>query len=307
MKLLLSHIADVDGITPIILLNLLDIDFEYELFDVNKLDKFIVDRIDTDYFSKFDEIIITDLAFTKETASKIIGSKYKEKFVLLDHHESNMYLNEYSFATVIEEINGFKECATTILFKYLTQKYPNKILFKNSVVTFVELVRECDTWQFTELKEEAKDLNSLFAFFGKEYFIDNYTKFLKSNNDFYFSKMELSVLKTLNQKRLEYLEFMKDKVIIKKIQNYNVGIVFAEQYRSELGHFLAEKYIDKVDFIAVINMNYHISLRGVKDIKLNEFAKIYGGGGHPYASGMPIKENIRNIVIDEIFGVSNES
>ena len=58
MKLLLSHVADLDGITPIILLNLLNIDFEYELFDVNKLDKFIVDRIDTDYFSRFDEIIL---------------------------------------------------------------------------------------------------------------------------------------------------------------------------------------------------------------------------------------------------------
>ena len=307
MKLLLSHVADLDGITPIILLNLLNIDFEYELFDVHKLDKFIVDRIDTDYFSKFDEIIITDLAITKETASKIIGSKYKEKFVLLDHHESDMYLNNYSFATVMEEVNGFKECATTILFKYLVDKYKNSVLSKNSVITFVELVRECDTWQFTELKEEAKSLNGLFAFFGKDYFIDNYTNFLKKNSDFYFSEMELSVLKTLNQKRLDYLEFMKDKVIIKKIQDYNIGVVFAEQYRSELGHFLAEKYIDKVDFIAIINMNYHISLRTVKDIKLNEFALKYGGGGHPYASGMPLKEDIKDRIIDEIFGVINEN
>lgn len=307
MKLLLSHIADVDGITPIILLNLLDIDFEYEFFDVNEVSKFIMDRIDTDYFLKFDEIIITDLSITKEVAKKIIDSKYKDRFLLLDHHESNMYLNDYSFATVIEEINGFKECATTILFKYLTDKYPNKILFKNSVITFVELVRECDTWQFTDLKSEALDLNSLFAFFGKDYFIDNYTHFLKNNNDFYFSKMELSVLKTLNQKKLEYLKFMEDKIIIRKIQNYNIGIVFAEQYRSELGHFLAEKYIDKVDFIAIINMNYHISLRGIKDIKLNEFAEIYGGGGQPYASGMPVPKNIKNIIIDEIFGVKHES
>lgn len=307
MKLLLSHVADVDGITPIILLNLLDIDFEYELFDVNEVSKFIMDRIDTDYFLKFDEVIITDLAITKEVAKKIIDSKYKDRFVLLDHHESNMYLNDYSFATVIEEINGFKECATTVLFKYLSDKYPNKVLLKNSVITFVELVRECDTWQFTDLKSEATDLNNLFAFFGKDYFIDNYTTFLKNNNDFYFSKMELSVLKTLNQKRLEYLEFMEDKVIIKKIQNYNIGVVFAEQYRSELGHFLAEKYIDKVDFIAIINMNYHISLRGIKDIKLNEFALKYGGGGHPYASGMPVPKNIKNIIIDEIFGVKHES
>ena len=35
MKLLLSHIADLDGVTPVILLNLLQEDFEYQLFDNN--------------------------------------------------------------------------------------------------------------------------------------------------------------------------------------------------------------------------------------------------------------------------------
>ena len=34
MKLLLSHVADLDGISPIILMNLLQLDFEYELFEI---------------------------------------------------------------------------------------------------------------------------------------------------------------------------------------------------------------------------------------------------------------------------------
>ena len=44
MKLLISHIADLDGISPIILMNLLGIDFEYEFF---------LNDTDTDHYIGF--------------------------------------------------------------------------------------------------------------------------------------------------------------------------------------------------------------------------------------------------------------
>ena len=50
MKLLLSHIADPDGITPIILLNLLKEEFEYKLFEANNISRFIIEKIDEDTF-----------------------------------------------------------------------------------------------------------------------------------------------------------------------------------------------------------------------------------------------------------------
>ena len=34
MKLLLSHVADLDGVTPVILSKLVGLDFEYKLFDL---------------------------------------------------------------------------------------------------------------------------------------------------------------------------------------------------------------------------------------------------------------------------------
>ena len=84
----------------------------------------------------------------------------------------------------------------------------------------------------------------------------------------------------------EYLEEKKDKVIIRNINGYKVGIVFAERYRSNLGNYLAKEYSDSVDFICIINIARHISLRGIKvDKPVNKFAEIYGGGGHPYAAG----------------------
>lgn len=308
MKLLLSHIADPDGITPIILLKLLNLSFDYELFEATKLSEFILEKINTDYFEKFEDIFIVDLGINKECAEKIQNSKYKNKFRLFDHHESNSFLNDYEFGRVIEEVDGFKECGTSIFFSYLINNYENPILTKESVVTFVELVRENDTWQFTELEEDAHNLSALFSFYGKDTYIDVYTEFLKKSDKFYFNRTELLILKSLNRQMKEYLEDKKDKVIIRNINGYKVGIVFAERYRSNLGNYLAKEYSNEVDFICIINLARHISLRGIKlDKPVNKFAEIYGGGGHPLASAMPNPEGLKEIIIDYIFGDENEN
>ena len=303
MKLLLSHIADLDGITPIILLNLLNEKFDYELFEVNELSEFILNKIDNDYFDKYDQIYVTDLGITKKCADRIVNSKYNSKFKLFDHHESHDYLNIYDFAKVVEEHNGFKECGTTLFYDYLLKEYVNDILKQNSVLEFVELVRENDTWQYTELKEEAFNLNNLFSFYGRDVFIENYSQFLKDNQKFYFNKIELTILESLNRQKQDYIEAMRDKVIIKNIKGYNIGFVFAERYRSELGDYLAEVYYDTVDFIAIINMSSHISFRGKKNYKpVNKFAEIYGGGGHPLAAAMDYPNDLPDKIIEYIFG-----
>ena len=308
MKLLLSHIADPDGITPIILLKLLNLDFEYELFEATKLSEFIIEKMDTDYFEKFEDIFIVDLGINKECAEIINNIKNKNKFKIFDHHESNNFLNNYEFGRVIEEVNGFKECGTSIFFSYLINNYKDSILTKESIVTFVELVRENDTWQFTELEEDAHNLSTLFSFYGKDAYVDVYTEFLRKNDKFYFNRTELLILKSLNRQMKEYLEEKKDKVIIKNINGYKVGIIFAERYRSNLGNYLAREYSDKVDFICIINVAHHMSLRGVKtDKPVNKFAEIYGGGGHPLAAGMPNPEGLKDKIIDYIFGEENEN
>lgn len=303
MKLLLSHIADLDGVTPVILMNLLNEEFDYELFEIGELSTFIEERLENNYFDKYDNIFITDLGITMECAEKIINSKYKDKFKLFDHHESHSYLNDYDFATVFEEVNGFKECGTTIFYNYLVNNYDNSVLKKQSVINFVELVRENDTWQFTDFKEDAMNLNALFNFYGRETYIDTYTEFLKNNDEFYFNKLELIILKSLNREKENYLETMKDKVIFRNINGYNVGIVFAEKYRSQLGNYLAQLYKDKVDAICIINMARSISLRGIKeDMPVNKLAEIYNGGGHPLSAGMPLPIDLKEKIVDYVFG-----
>lgn len=304
MKLLLSHVADLDGISPIVLMNLLQLDFEYELFEIGEIDSFIEERIDTDYFDQYDDIYITDLNVSKDMAYKIDNSKYKDKFKLFDHHQSAEWLNKYSFAIVKEDINGFMECGTTLFYQYLVKNYENEKLLKDSVITYVELVREADTWQFTELKDESDNLNSLFAFYGREEFIDIFIQKLLKQKNFYFDATELTIIKCLNRNKQNYLESYRDKITIKKINDYHIGFVFAEQYRSALGNYLATLYQDKIDFVCIINMNRSISFRGIKDINISKFAKNYGGGGHPKACGMALPSYLQEKIIEEIFNES---
>ena len=263
----------------------------------------LMDMFNTDYFDKYEDIFIVYLGINKECAEKIENSKYKNKFKIFDHHDSNKFLNDYEFGKVIEEVNGFKECGTSVFFNYLTNTYDNSILSKESVITFVELIRENDTWQFTELEEEAHNLSTLFSFYGKDAYIDVYTEFLKKNDKFYFNRTELLILKSLNRQMKEYMEEKKDKVIIRNINGYKVGIVFAERYRSNLGNYLAKEYSDEVDFICIINLARHISFRGIKtDKPVNKFAEFYGGGCHPLAAAMSNSEGLKEKIIDYIFG-----
>lgn len=307
MNLLLTH-TDPDGITPVILLNLLKEEFEYKTFEPTEISNFILEKIDTNYFDNYKNIFIVDLGVNKDCADKINKSKYEDKFRLLDHHESNMFLNEYEFASVVDEVNGFKECGTTLFYNYLIDNYKNPILSKRSVINFVELVRENDTWQFTDLEEDAHNLSALFSFYGEDEYINVYTNFLNANDEFYFNKHELIILKSLNRQKEEYLEDKKNKIIFREISGYKLGIVFAERYRSVLGNYLARIYKDEVDLICIINLNEHISLRGIKEYKpVNKFAEIYGGGGHVLAAGMPFKEDLKEKIIDYIFGDNNEN
>ena len=301
MKLLLSHIADLDGISPVILLKLLNVEFDYALFEVGEINDYLSAKLEDGSLDKYEDIYITDISVSKEIADKINNSKYKDKFKLFDHHTSAMFLNDYEFAKVEESIEEYKVCGTTMFFNYLIENYDNEMLTKNSVITYLELVRECDTWDFTELKDEAMDLNTLYSFIGNEDFIDNYTRFLSVNDEFYFTKQEMDIIRHLNKNKQDYIEKISNNVIIKQIRGYKVGIVFAENYRSEIGHFIADKYSD-IDLVAIINMNRYISLRTVKkNVDVSKFASYYGGAGHKEASGMPINEKVKQLIIGEIF------
>ena len=260
--------------------------------------------IDNKIYKDYDQIYITDLSLSLNICKKIDRiPELKNKLLVFDHHQSNLFVNDFDFATVMfkNEI-GRMECGTSLFYKYLKSVYSNSMLNNEAVSEYVELVRENDTWDFLSTNEEkAKKLGMLFSLYKRERYIDSMVINLKNNITSLFTPEEEYLLSIEQDRMNDYIQSKIDKVYFGKINGYRVGIVFAENYRSVLGNYLSKYYEDKIDFVIIINMARSISYRTIKDINVGDFAKIYGGSGHQKAAGSPLPNKFREQLIKLLY------
>lgn len=298
-----SHIADCDGITPIILSKLAFSKVDYKLLD-NPIDKDFLEFVNNTDFSSYDYIFMTDLCMSEDTIKKLDKS-FLDKFKVFDHHISNINMNKYDFISVVDEDNGIKQCGTSLYYKYLCKCFDNEMLNKNVVKDIVDIVRLADTWSWEiEGREVISYLTDYLSIMGIEDYINYFYNFILNNDEFYLEE-KLKFLFDIELKRKQAYIDEKDKQLIKVfIKPYKVGVVFAEAYRSFLGNTLAKRHLD-LDFIIIINLSRSISYRGVKEIDLSYFASIYGGKGHKKAAGSPLPIDLKEKIIKEIFKGAN--
>jgi len=299
---LISHIADVDGVTPVVLTDLVFDEYDYHLLESSEVDDYMIECFENNKFDEYDKVFVVDLCFTERVAEIINNTNLKNKLQVIDHHQSRLDLNKYDFVYVEVERDGKKVSGTSLYHEYLLNNFPNEVLKKESVSELVDLVRSGDTWEWKATNRiEARDLSTVHAYYSNDKYIEKYSKFLRENDKFYFDETDKVLIDLDRRRKLDYIEECKDKVIIENIKGYKVGIIFAELYRSELGNDLAEYYKDTVDFIMIINMNRSISFRGIRDdINLGEFASCLDGFGHFKAAGAPLPEGIKENAIEYV-------
>lgn len=301
--LLLTHKADIDGLSPIIFLKILRKDIDYILLNANEINPKINEIINNKSYKQYDEIFVTDLTLDKNSCELIMKTGESEKFHTFDHHVSNLVSNNYPFGKAIS-VNelGVKECATSLFYKFLKEKYC-EIFDKKIFETYTELVRLNDTWDWAiDNNIFAKKLNDLHAILGRDKYIENYVEFLQNNEEFYYTESQEFLLEIENDRIQRYLEESEKTMFHATLCGKKCGIVFAEQNRSLLGNYLAEKYDYLLDFIVIINMQQGVSYRCTKEsVDVSEIASIYGGGGHIKASGSPMDNNLKKEIIKLIF------
>ncbi|MBR2588267.1 MAG: hypothetical protein IKD77_03560 [Bacilli bacterium] len=294
--LLISHVADEDGLTPVILAGLVYGKIDTSLVNAGEADQALLENID-----KYDLIHITDLSISEELAEKINANKeYRKKIKIFDHHKSALYLNKYKFAKVIVETKAKKESATSIYYKYLLRISNNKTLRKKSTRGLVNQVRIVDTYDFKKEKDkEALNLDYLFAILGRKNYIDYFKKYIRENDKFKYTKEEKFLIKLEKDRVDNYIKQKEKEVILAKVDGYKVGIVYAESNRSIIGHRMLEN--QDIDFAIIINISKSISFRGEGKVDLSVFSQKYNGGGHKNASGCPLPENILKDITKKIF------
>lgn len=290
--LLISHVADIDGVSPVILMKLCNINFDYELKDIYEVEEYFNELLNTD-LSMYNNIYITDLTIPETIYKKINNNIYKDKFKVFDHHRTHMYAKDYSYVTI--DIN---ECGTTLFYNYLKEKYSLK---RNIIKEYVNHVKNLDIWLW-QYKNDilAKELGDLFNIYGKKRYIEEMYLKLKKKKKFKLNKIEKQILSIEQDKIDRYILKKEKEMIIINYLDYKAGIIFNENYKSELGNTLSINH-PELDFIIMMNLSGGISFRTNKDIDLSIIAEKLGGGGHAKACGAPIPNQYKEELIKKIF------
>ena len=252
---------------------------------------------------EFDKLFITDISVKKELANAL--NNISDKVILLDHHKTALWLNEYPFALVqVEDESIGKICGAYLFYEYLKKNHEE---FNDTLALklFVKYVRMYDTWEWKEKYDNIipKRLNDLMYMDGPNEFIDKMIYRL-GNNLAIFDDTDLMKLQIEQTYINSYIVQKNETLIVNDslFPEHIVGIVFADKYISELGNKLCELH-PELDFVVLINMStLTVSYRTIKDdLDLSDIAKGFGGGGHPKASGSRFDASIINDMLNNIF------
>lgn len=301
--LILSHKADIDGLSPVIFLKLIREKLDVVLLNANDICPKLHEIIKNQSYKKYDEIFVTDLTLDKKTCELIMSTGDSNKFHTFDHHAFDLSANNYPFGVAISRNDdGVNECATSLFYKYLVERYP-ETFDNNAIKEYTELVRLNDTWDWAKTNnQDAKNLSEIHSILGRDNYIETYLDFLKNNKEkFYYTDDQKYLLKIEQDRINRYLEETEKTMFHATLCGKRCGIVFAESHRSILGNYLTEKYSHLIDFVVIINMQQGISLRSrTEDVDVSEIASIYGGGGHVKAAGAPMDNKLKKEVIKMI-------
>ncbi len=293
--LLITH-TDLDGISPIVLLNLTEKKFEYKSIEINEVEETFNELFEKN-LSLYENIYITDLTIPESIYEKL---KELNNVKVFDHHETHLYANAYSFATVKVKEFGHLTCGTELFYNYLKSLYPK--LDTPLIKEYVDLVRQIDTWDFTDLTL-AKQLGSLPLIYGKKEFIKLLSKRLKKNKDhFELTAFEKRYLKIKNEDETNFIENKEKQMVTYLIEGRKCGVVFASNCnKSELGNVLSNHH-PELDLIIIIDTTKAISYRTSRDdVRVNDFASLFGGGGHQKASGSSFNDNDRDSIVKNYY------
>lgn len=298
MYKLFTH-CDLDGIGCAILAYLAfggeNVDVEYCGYD--DVNEKVMNLIRSDSIP-YNHVYITDISISEDTAAEIDSRMSRKAISLFDHHTTPLELNEYDWCEIrIANDDGIKTSGTELFYEHLKRigvfKSVNwDVGIRKNIEKFVEIVRDYDTWRWKkELGKEGivcKDMNNLFGIYGKDEFIEWVLNKISGVKFPIFSKTDKALLKQ-KQKDIDIYIGQKNKQLRFKtdIKDRKFGIVFAEQYFSELGNRLCELH-PELDYVVMIDLcNGKLSFRTIRDnINLGvEISNLFGGGGHRKAAG----------------------
>lgn len=292
-KLIISHIADVDGVSAVILAKLHYENIDYCLVEFSELEELLKKLVQNNSYKQYDEIFITDVSF-RPSSLKIIDTneELKSKIKHFDHHISELdSMDKYPFVNIVNERNGKLECGTTLFYEYIEKDFKYKSEFLDK---YLEAVRSYDTGGPFCGNEYGNKLVMLFGLIGIDNFIKKFSNGIKESKD-PITNEDNELMNLEIERRNEYVDICDKNLIRINLNGRKVGVSISELYRSIVGNQLSRKYKDELDYILILNFQRNqFSFRTVKDnINVGQIAKSFTkeGGGHTKAAGMPLNKD----------------
>jgi oligoribonuclease NrnB/cAMP/cGMP phosphodiesterase (DHH superfamily) len=269
-------------------------------------------------------MIITDISVNRQNA-EIINEKVQEGYtiLLIDHHgvKPDMVLEDYPWMKVeMNYADGRGTAATGMYYDFLLA---NGFLQSTSILEdYMELVRLYDTWEWEEAVEQgssmgirAKRLNDYFFMGNRAEFSEAVQNRLSDTTEgiqFTFES-HIEYMLDKEQKRIDEYCYKKKKqmriltgVVDESCRVYRYGVVFAENYQSELGNYLGKKE-PEIDFIVMLDpgsKKMSLRCRKDKDVNVGEIARSLGGGGRDQTAGCPLNAKTKYLFLDHVLNVT---
>lgn len=312
--LLLTH-TDMDG-ANIVVMNQMFNNVDVKNCSNNNMSYLIKKNVCDN--NDYDTILVVDISCNEEDAAIINANPNKRKLILLDHHETALNLNKYSWAMVepniIEDsfrasyykgIEGGHSSGTSLLYDFLDyQGHTERVKNKELLEEYVNNVAMYDTWDWNDLfdkKEEPKELEDTFEMYG----IDMFQRLMSekiSKGEKLVDIEEKTLLEEFKVKEQEYVDQVskefKEGVININGKDYTFLMGVCDSHLGPIFEKMKESY-DGYD-LYFINYGSGLSLRTSRDdINVGKLISKFGGGGHPGAGGIRVDKELQVAQIEK--------
>ena len=169
-NLIISHIADVDGISALILAKLHYKDIDYCLVEFSELESFLKSIIEDNSYKQYENIIVTDVSFRNTTLDLVNQNiELRDKIRHFDHHPTDSSsMQKYPFVNEVLEKDGKSVCGTTLFYDYIKDSFEYKSEYLDK---YLEAVCSYDTKGPFCGNQYGVDLTTLFSIIGIDNFI----------------------------------------------------------------------------------------------------------------------------------------
>ncbi len=290
-----THGIDIDGYGCAVLAKLAYGENAQILYADNfDLDEKFVKEWKRGWLYNFDKVFITDHCPSMNLCLAIQEDKeLLEKITVFDHHVSRLEeQGSLDWVNIIDQNEKGKQSGTSLFFEYLARN--GLVKRHGSVQEFVELTRQYDTWEWTNLNNPLpNELNTLAMAIGRENYVEKMTKRLsKDKNVFLFSAQDLLDIKTYKEEFRKQVEYYVNQIKVCDFQGHKIGFVrIKDLFKNDIATTVRALPLAKeIDFLLMpIPERGTVSLRSIKpDFDVSAIAKENGGGGHSAAASFPL-------------------